>query len=297
MNMFAKISSETKTSSKASTKTLFEPPSNVASPEKSNFFRRLDIRFPWLKLAMIFLLGIIIIIDLLDFTIPKATDPHDKIRIAPMSYHVRVTKRVLEGKMLVALTFDDGPSNLTTPTLLDILYKEDVPATFFMLGNMICRYPDIARRIESEGHVAASHTMYHQNLTHISAAAIQADINEVDTAFNNILGHLPSFTRPPYGNFNSTVRTIVNTPLILWSVDTLDWKNKSSDAIINTTLSQIHDGAIILMHDIHSTTVETIPALINILRDAGYEFVTVPELAKLRGKDLIKGAAYYNFRP
>ncbi|MBR3253124.1 polysaccharide deacetylase family protein [Candidatus Saccharibacteria bacterium] len=267
------------------------------SPKKSNFFHRLDVRFPWLKLAAVCLLGFIAIIDLLDLTVSKLQDPYDKIKIAPMSYHVRITKRVLEGKMLVALTFDDGPSSATTPTLLDILYKEDVPATFFMLGNMARNNPDIVRRAESEGHIVASHTMYHQNLIRIPTAAVQSDVGETNAVFNSILGHLPALTRPPYGNFNGTVSSIIGTPLILWSVDTLDWKNKSPDAIMSTTLSQVHDGAIILMHDIHPTTVETVPTLINTLRDLGYEFVTIPELAHLRGRSLVSGVAYYNFRP
>ena len=267
------------------------------SPGKTSFFHRLDVRFPWLKLAAVCLLGFIAIIDLLDLTVSKLSDPYDKIRIAPMSYHVRVTKRVLEGKMLVALTFDDGPSSATTPKLLDILYAEDVPATFFMLGNMARNNPDIVRRAESEGHTIASHTMYHQNLIRISTAAVRSDINEASTVFKDILGHLPTLTRPPYGNFNSTIGSIIGTPLILWSVDTLDWKNKSTDAIMETTLSQVHDGAIILMHDIHPTTVETVPTLISTLRSLGYEFVTVPELVEIRGKKLTSGAAYYNFRP
>ncbi len=295
--MSTSVKSSSKAPSKSASKTSSQSLLPETSSKKSNFLRRLDIRFPWLKLAAVFLIGTIIIIDLLDLTVPKAADPYDKIKIAPMSYHVRVTKRVLEGKMLVALTFDDGPSSATTPTLLDILFKEDVPATFFMLGNMARNNPELVRRAESEGHVVASHTMYHQNLIRISAASVQADINEANSVFESILGHLPTLTRPPYGNFSSTVSSIIGTPLILWSVDTLDWKNKSTPSIMETTLAQVHDGAIILMHDIHPTTVETVPILINTLRNSGYEFVTIPELAKIRGANLVSGAAYYNFRP
>ena len=268
-----------------------------SSRSEASFFHRLDVRFPWLKLLAVCLIGVFMILDLLDLTISKIHDPYDKIRIAPMSYHVRITKRILEGKKLVALTFDDGPSSATTPALLDLLYQEDVPATFFMLGNMARNNPDLVRRVESEGHVVASHTMYHQNLIRISASAAQSDINEAKEVFEDILGHGPSLTRPPYGNFNSTVRSSVGTPMILWSVDTLDWKNQSTEPIIQTALSQVQDGAIILMHDIYPTTVEAVPVLIQTLRDSDYEFVTIPELTKIRDIDLEDGAAYYNFSP
>ena len=268
-----------------------------SSSRKTNFFHRIDARFPWLKLIAVCVIGVIIILDLLDFTISKVKDPYDQIKVAPMSHHPRVTKRILKGKKLIALTFDDGPSSVTTPNLLDVLYKEDVPATFFAIGKMAQDHPDIIRRAESEGHIVASHTMYHQNFIHISTAAIQADIDETNAVFRSILGHLPAFVRPPYGNINDAVRSSVGAPIVLWSVDTLDWKDKSTDSILATTMSEIRDGAIILMHDIYPTSVEAVPILINTLREAGYEFVTIPELAKKRGIKLINGIAYYNFPP
>ena len=262
-----------------------------------SLFRRLDIRFPWLKLVFICVVGLVAILDLLDLTISRVYDPYSKIKIAPMSRHVRATERVLEGKMLVALTFDDGPSAETTPHLLDILYQKDVPSTFFMLGSMARNNPDLVKRAVSEGHEVASHTMYHQNLIRISASAIESDLAESKAVFNDILGHTPNFTRPPYGNFNNNVSKFVGTPMILWSVDTLDWKNKATEPIVSTAMSQVHDGAIILMHDVHPTSVDAVPVLIDSLRGAGYEFVTIPELIEIRGATVSPGSAYYNFRP
>lgn len=266
------------------------------APHRS-FFRRLDIRFPWLKLVAVVLIGVFAILDFLDFTISRIGDPYDKIKIAPMSYHVRATERYFNGRMLVALTFDDGPSAETTPTLLDILFQKDVPATFFMLGNMARNNPDLVRRAEKAGHDIGSHTMYHQNLVRISANAVQNDIKEAKTIFNDILGRLPLYTRPPYGNINNNVRSSVGTPMILWSVDSLDWQSKNVDAIVATVMEQVHDGAIILMHDIYPTSVEAVPIIIDKLRDSGYEFVSVSELVKMRGANLSSGTAYYNFRP
>ena len=266
------------------------------STRDSSFFRRIDIRFPWLKIVAVLAIGILAILDLLDLTISKTTDPYNKIKIAPMAHHVRI-KRDLTGKKLVALTFDDGPSSATTPRLLDILYEKDVPATFFMLGKMARANPDLVRRAEKEGHIVASHTMYHQNLIRIPANAAKDDIAESKTVFNDILGHEPTLTRPPYGNINGAVRNSVGTPMILWSVDTLDWQSKDPSAILAVTKEQIHDGAIILMHDIYDTTVDAVPIVIDELRKDGYDFVTVPELAKIRGISLQSGTAYYNFRP
>ena len=200
-------------------------------------------------------------------------------------------------RKLLCLTFDDGPSSATTPRLLDILYEKDVPATFFVLGKMVREAPDIVKRAEREGHIVASHTMYHQNLVRISTQAIKNDIVESTVVFSDILGHAPVLTRPPYGNINNTVRDSVGTPMILWSVDTLDWQNKDPSAILAVTKEQIHDGAIILMHDIYDTTVDAVPIVIDELRKEGYDFVTVPELAEIRGISLQSGTAYYNFRP
>jgi len=266
------------------------------STRDRSFFRRLDIRLPWLKLVAVVAIGALAIADLCNITISQVGDRFHRV-IAPMSRHVRATERTLEGKMLVALTFDDGPSATTTPALLDILSQKDAPATFFMLGNMARANPDLVQRVASEWHEVASHTMYHQNLGKLSEAAVKSDIAEANEVFQNILGHTPSLVRPPYGSINDAVRTNAGTPLILWSVDTLDWKNKDTNSIISTTMSQVYDGAIILMHDIHPTSVEAIPTLIDTLRSSGYEFVTISELARERGTSLTPGTTYYNLRP
>ncbi len=266
------------------------------STQERSFFRRLDIRFPWLKIAATGLIVLVALLDLLGLTISRATEPMIRPKIAPMSHHVRA-RRDYSGKKLVALTFDDGPSSATTPRLLDILSEKDVMVTFFVLGNMARGNPDIILRAKKEGHTIASHTMYHQNLIRISASAAESDISEAKNVISSILGTAPTLTRPPYGNINDVVRNSTGTPLILWSVDTLDWKSKNVDAILATAREQVHDGAIILMHDIYDTTIDAVSLLVDEFRNDGYEFVTVQELAKARGVNLSAGTAYYNFRP
>lgn len=262
-----------------------------------SFFHRLNIRFPWLKFIVACSVCAIIILDLCNLTISKVEDPSNKIRIAPMHTHIKATDRVFKDKKLVALTFDDGPSTETTPKLLDILREKDVLATFFVLGSQARNHPDIIKRVEREHHEVASHTMYHQNLVRISNAAAASDINEAKTTLKDILGHYPTYTRPPYGNINDTVRTTTGTPLILWSVDSEDWRSKDPNSIIQVSISEVHDGAIILMHDIYPTTVDAVPALIDTLRQNGYEFTTISELAKIRKATLAVGTAYYNLLP
>lgn len=272
----------------------------MSTRSNRSFLRRIDARFPFLKVAVILILGAIMIFDLLDLTISKIGDPESKNLIAPMLIHIKATERperILEGKKLVALTFDDGPSAETTPRLLEILYEKNVPSTFFMLGSRVRANPDLVQEAAKLGNEIASHTYSHQNLIRISASAVAEDISATRDAFSDVLGSIPALTRPPYGNINDNVRRSVGTPLILWSVDTLDWKYKNTDSIMSYTLSEVYDGAIILMHDIHPTSVDAVPTLIDTLRSDGYEFVTVSELASLRGVELSSGNTYYGFRP
>ena len=289
------------TSGKTPSNSAFKPPSTclpynsyTLSSDKT-FAYRLNIRFPWLKLGVVLIIGAIMILDLLDLTISTSGDPFCKIRIAPMSHHVHATERDLNNKKLVALTFDDGPSATTTPEILKILTEKDARATFFVLGSKARNNSDIVKQAEKNGHDIASHTTYHQSLIRVSLSSAQNDINESKDIFQSILDHQPLYTRPPYGDTDSAVSAAIGTPIILWSVDTLDWKNKSTDSIVSTAMSEVRDGAIILMHDIYPTTAEALPILIDTLRNEGYEFATISELAEIRGTKLAAGSIYYNF--
>lgn len=282
------------TSAKSSSK---NPKLPKTEEKPRGLFSRLNTRFPWLKLVTVIYLGLIIILDLLDLTISKTDNLTDDFPTTPFSKHVKATERDLKNKKLVALTFDDGPSPETTPRLLNILTEKNTLATFFVLGYMAENNPDIIRRMNREAHEIASHTMYHQNLPTLSWDGIAHEINAANDVYRGILGRNPTLLRPPYGNINNNVRNIANLPLILWSVDTLDWKNRNPDTILEITMNQVHDGAIILMHDIHPTSVDAVPRLIDTLRENDYEFVTVSELVAARKVELAPGASYFNFEP
>lgn len=200
------------------------------------------------------------------------------------------------GKKLIALTFDDGPSAATTGRLLDILKEKQVKVTFFVLGNMAQRSPDLVRREEAEGHEVGSHTPWHNQQTKLTPANIQAEWTTMEQIFGEILGRAPTLTRPPYGAVNNNVRTYLKQPLILWSIDPEDWKYRDTARVRAMVVGAAQDGAIALMHDIYATTVEAVPGIIDDLRAQGYEFLTVSELAKARGVSLQDGVVYYHFK-
>ena len=198
-------------------------------------------------------------------------------------------------KPMVALTFDDGPSPGPTTRILDTMEKYNVRATFFDLGNAMVRYPDIVKREEKLGEVG-THTYSHKNLNTLSKAKIQNELDLSKKAFNEVLGHDPGLLRPPYGNANNTVKGLVDVPLINWNVDSLDWKYRNKDLILNEIDKFGNlDGKIILMHSIHSTTADTVEVLIPDLIYKGYQIVTVSELARYKGVELEAGKLYRGF--
>jgi peptidoglycan/xylan/chitin deacetylase (PgdA/CDA1 family) len=189
----------------------------------------------------------------------------------------------LKDRKLVALTFDDGPSAVTTPRLLDILGEQEVKATFFVLGSRVKRYPEVVKRAAAAGHQVGSHTMNHKNLAKLSADAGAAEINNAATALREVLGTAPTLMRPPYGEVNETVKRLAGTPLILWSVDPQDWKYRNTDTVYQNVVSKTRDGSIVLMHDIYATTVEAAERIVVELKRVGYTFVMVDELIGARG--------------
>lgn len=200
-------------------------------------------------------------------------------------------------RKLVALTFDDGPSQTETTRLLQILAAKGVKATFFVLGNNAQKAPDILQQAKAAGHEIGSHTMTHANLSNSTVEGIRWEMAAMDGVFINILGEKPQIMRPPYGNINANVRANVNIPMILWTVDPEDWKVRNAATVRSRAVSAAFDGAIILFHDIYATTVDAIPGVIDDLMAQGYEFMTVSELAAARGVQLQTGIGYGSFRP
>lgn len=185
---------------------------------------------------------------------------------------------------LCALTFDDGPSNFT-PHLLDILKEYNIPATFFMLGSNASRLPDVVRRVAAEGHEIGNHTFSHPNLHRLNAEKQKAQIAGTEEIFRKI-GVASLYMRPPYGNFNGITLDILKEQglkLILWSMDSYDWKRLPEDyAKLRSTRGTVYEAGnlrgVFLFHDIHKSTVDDLPRIIADLRMGGCErFVTMSE--------------------
>ena len=200
------------------------------------------------------------------------------------------------GKKLIALTFDDGPSRATTPRLLQILREKQVKATFFVVGSMLRGAPELVRQELAEGHEVGSHTIGHANLSTMDGATIRAEMSQMNQTFTELTGEKLTILRPPYGAISKAVRENTGMPLVIWSVDTLDWKYRNAATVRQSAVSASFDGAVILMHDIHATTIDAVAGIIDDLRAQGYEFMTVSELAAARGVQMQAGTTYGSFR-
>ncbi|MEV4581696.1 polysaccharide deacetylase family protein [Nonomuraea jabiensis] len=190
----------------------------------------------------------------------------------------------------VALTFDDGPGPYTD-TLLAYLAAYRARATFFVVGGNVVAYPGVLHRTAAAGHEIGNHTWSHPDLTMLSPARVRAQLGRTDQAIRAVTGMVPRLVRPPYGAFNATVRRQTGRPMVLWSVDTLDWRYRSSARVARRALRSVRPGSVILFHDIHPTTVRAIPRVLRKLAGRGYRFVTVSELFGGRPPRLVFNAA------
>ena len=189
-----------------------------------------------------------------------------------------------QDKKYISFTFDDGPSKYTKE-LLKTLELNNSSATFFMLGNRMKYNEDIVKEIYNSSSEVASHTYSHKNLDKLSSNDILNEINSPAILFNEITNGEIKYLRPPYGNYNDTVKS-TNYPIILWNIDPKDWLVKDSSKVYNSVLKHACDGCIVLMHDIYPTTIEAVKMLIPKLNDMGYEVVSISNLAKYKNYEI-----------
>lgn len=178
---------------------------------------------------------------------------------------------------MVALTFDDGPSQYTEK-IIEILKENDCNATFFVLGNKVSIYSDILIKSLNYGNELGNHSYNHKWLIKLNDEEILDQINKTQELIKEYTGYTPKLIRPTYGSLNDTIRNITDLDIVLWNVDTLDWKYKSSSRIVKNATKNLKDGNIILMHDTHKQTLEALPKIIQIIKEQGYECVTVSEM-------------------
>jgi peptidoglycan/xylan/chitin deacetylase (PgdA/CDA1 family) len=182
----------------------------------------------------------------------------------------------------IAMTFDDGPHKTNTPRLLDMLKERHIHATFFLVGENVVDNQEIVKRILAEGHEIGNHSWSHPQLSAMSDAKVRDELQKTQDAIKKACGMTPTLLRPPYGAFTARQRNWAHGEwgftCILWDVDPQDWKYRNAEHVKREILKAAVSGSIVLSHDIHKTTVDAMPEVLDTLRDRGFKFVTVSEL-------------------
>ena len=193
----------------------------------------------------------------------------------------------------VALTFDDGPTRTNSTKVLNSLMEVGAPATFFMIGKNMKPYADLVQRAHDEGHAVASHNWTHGDARKISAATLRAMPEKVNNALISIIGIPTRYDRVPYGVYPAMIKAKVGWSYIQWSVDTYDWRGRSTSLIMSKTKKQFTDGDIVLMHDIKDNTPNTAKVMAEWLYEQGYILLTVDELFAKDGVTLEPDTVYF----
>lgn len=194
-------------------------------------------------------------------------------------------------KPMVALTFDDGPS-IYTKDILKTLKKYHARATFFIVGERVSSYASTIKKASKLGCEIGSHSYSHANLGTASTSTIKKELNNTEEKVKDVLGFYTPLMRPPYGSIGDKLRKQVGKPMILWSIDTLDWKTRNASSTESKIMSTIKDGDIVLMHDLYSQSRDAANKVIPKLIKKGYQLVTVSEMAWYKGLKLKEGKAY-----
>lgn len=197
----------------------------------------------------------------------------------------------------VALTFDDGPrgDSSKTPKVLDLLKKYNAHATFFVVGSYVSANADVLKREVEQGCEIGNHSWDHTNLAGLSMKKVNKQYDRTAKLVKKLVGYDIKLLRPPYGAISDKMRKSLKHPMVLWNVDTLDWKTKDPKKILKQVKKTVKDGDIILMHDIHPTTADSLEKVLPWLVKNGYDILTVTELAKRKGAPLNNGKAYGGF--
>jgi peptidoglycan/xylan/chitin deacetylase (PgdA/CDA1 family) len=221
----------------------------------------------------------------------KARDEYEKEQGIQFDKILRGNKT----KKMIALTFDDGPHAVFTLKLLNILKATHTPATFFLVGKQVDKFPTLVQLELLEGHEIGNHTYDHVELTQIPPQLIGFELDECDRAIKRATGALPRFFRPPGGDYDDNVIKEASRRkyiIALWTDDPADYAKPGADVVLQRCLDHLDNGAVILLHDGIPETISILPALIAEARKRGYEFVTMSELA-----DNAKGMPQNKFHP
>lgn len=225
------------------------------------------------------------------FVIDTSNNSVSRINKTNYEYDVVINRKIDKSKRMIALTFDDGP-NYNTSKIIDVLNKYDIKATFFVLGSRAINNKDILKKMVDSGMEIGNHTYNHLLLTKYDENKIRSEIEDTSEVIYSATKKRPKLLRPSYGSVNNKIKKVANMPIIIWDIDTLDWKYHNSKRITSRVVNKVRDGDIILMHDIYSASLNALSNIIPILQDNGYEFVTIDELFYYKGISLENGKVY-----
>lgn len=225
------------------------------------------------------------------FVIDTSNNSVSRINKTNYEYDVVINRKIDKSKKMIALTFDDGP-NYNTSKVIDVLNKYDIKATFFVLGSRAINNKDILKKMADSGMEIGNHTYNHLLLTKYDENKIRREIDDTSEVIYSATKKRPKLLRPSYGSVNNKIKKVANMPIIIWDIDTLDWKYHNSKRITSRVVNKVRDGDIILMHDIYSASLNALSNIIPILQDNGYEFVTIDELFYYKGISLENGKVY-----
>ncbi len=182
---------------------------------------------------------------------------------------------------VISISFDAAWGNEDTQTLIDILDKYDVKATFFVVGQWVDKYPESVKALFDAGHEVMNHSNDHPYMTKLSEEEIIANVTACDDKIEAVTGVRPTLFRPPYGDYNdkviNTLRAMDHYP-IQWDVDSLDWQEKGVQPVIDRVLGKVQPGSIVLFHNAAKYTPEALPTILESLIRDGYSFVPISQL-------------------
>jgi polysaccharide deacetylase family sporulation protein PdaB len=185
---------------------------------------------------------------------------------------------------IIALTFDDGPSNEFTKKYVDLLKSMNINGTFFVIGKNAEKHPELLKYIYENGNEIGLHSYSHPFLPKLTPEQMVDELYKTQEIVYNATGEKPSLFRPPYGAYNKTLLQISNAlglHVVLWSVDPDDWKKPGIESIVNRILLHVKPGSVILLHEGKPETFAALPQIIQKLKAEGYNFLTVSNLMKI----------------
>ena len=231
-----------------------------------------------LKKLLSVLLGVLLILLGLVFLLYGVVTIKSKEAPAPET-DAQITKTQAPAeKPMVALTFDDGPYGPVTGRILDALQEVNGKATFFIVGSRISGREETVQKIEAAGCEIGNHTFDHVTLRGLKDAQVLDQLQKDDEALKKVVGHESTLLRPPGGIYEKNLLALTDKPIVLWTIDTMDWSHQNKDITIKRVLDNVEDGDIVLMHDLFPATADAVEVLVPELTKRGFRLVTVSEL-------------------